>query len=68
MSNGQIFELCILAEALDMMNDSTCNVRYKTHPYADSCDLSGNLVGEPSDPHPQQLSGFQVEPEAELFS
>jgi hypothetical protein len=24
--------------------------------YAGSCDLSGNLVGEPSDPHPHQLS------------
>jgi len=36
-------------------------------PYAGSSDLSGNLVGEPSDPHPQQLSGFQVEREAELF-
>jgi hypothetical protein len=36
-------------------------------PYAGSSGLSGNLVGEPSDPHPQQLSGLQVEREAEVF-
>jgi hypothetical protein len=47
-----------------------CNVTYTVeYPYADSCDLSGNLVGEPSaSASTPALSGLKVGREAELFS